>query len=404
MSDRYPDNDPHGPNAEALARVLLPIDQARGLPNPFYTDPRTHADECARVLFEQWACAGFANDVAGAGDTHPVNFAGLPLVIVRGRDKVIRVFHNVCQHRGRTLVEVAETAQKAMVCPYHRWAYDLEGKLIVAAHVGGAGTHECLGFDKAGIHLKPVRSAEWMGLVFVDISGAAAPFSDFIQPIAERWRDFADLPLIHTGTDCSIAFTLNCNWKLAVENYCEAYHLPWVHPGLNRYSPLDQHHNIVEPTYAGQFSACYTPSFPDGAPAFPNAPGLPAYWDSGAEYVALFPNVLLGIHRDHFFAVLILPDGPAKTHERMEIFYFDDAARDANHAPSRRANRALWESVFSEDRDAVEAMQRGRHSPGFDGGVFSPVMDLPTHAFHKWVARSWTEAGSARAADTDATF
>jgi choline monooxygenase len=89
-----------------------------------------------------------------------------------------------------------------------------------------------------------------------------------------------------------------CNWKLAVENYCESYHLPWVHPGLNSYSRLEDHYNIVAPrSFSGQGTTVYAPALGDAA--FPDFPGLPAKWDTAAEYVALYPNVLFGVHRDH---------------------------------------------------------------------------------------------------------
>ena len=173
-----------------------------------------------------------------------------------------------------------------------------------------------------------------------------------------------------------------------MENFCEAYHLPRVHPNLNSYSPLDRHHPIVEETYSGQGSECYTPIFSKGILAFPNAPNLSAFWETGAEYVSLYPNVLLGIHRDHFYAVLIEPKGTNRTRERLEIFYYDQVVRDPSFGAARAHNRELWQSIFTEDRDPVEGMQRGRASPGFDGGVFSPVMDVATHAFHSWIAQA----------------
>ena len=283
------------------------------------------------------------------------------------------------------------TLNNAIVCPYHSWTYDFDGALVRAPHVGGVGHHSCPGFKKDEIGLKKVRSAQWFGLVFVDLSGTAEAFDDFIAPIALRWRDFASVPLVHTGDDSTITLELDCNWKLPVENYCEAYHLPWVHPELNRYSPLKHHCNIVETGYSGQISESYVPSFPEKTLAFPHAPNLPAEWENRAEYIALFPNVLLGIHRDHFYAVLILPNGPIRTCERFEIFYFDERVREPAYVESRAANRKFWETTFIEDRVAVEAMQRGRHSTDFDGGIFSPVMDPPTHAFHRWIARAWTD-------------
>ncbi len=380
---------------DAFEQVLQPIETARGLPNTVYTDTAAHAEECRRVFGGGWACLGFAHDVREPGDAYPVIFAGLPLVMVHGRDGEIRVFHNVCRHRGRTLVEGPENLKTSMVCPYHSWTYALDGQLTGTPHVGGFGKHTCEGFDKGSIRLKDVRSAIWFGMVFVDLSGTASDFTDLVAPLEERWKDFRDAELIHTGADSTITFELECNWKLAIENYCEAYHLPWVHPELNRYSPLNRHRAIVEQGFSGQITECYTPSLPDGMPMFPDFPGLPEYWREGAEYVSLFPNVLLGIHRDHFFAGLILPDGPARTLERFELFYFDAAVAGDDYAASRAANAQLWQAVFAEDQDAVEAMQRGRHSPGFDGGVFSPAMDGPTHVFNAWIARAWLGSQSA---------
>jgi len=378
-------------NEELLNRVLNPIETARGLPNACYTDETVLELERQRVFAGGWSCVGFAKDVPETGDLYPFEFAGMPLLMVRGRDGAVGVFHNVCRHRGRTLVETAGNVRTTIVCPYHSWSYALDGALVGTPHAGGPGKHSCPGLDKQSIALRDVRSAEWFGLVFVDLSGAAEDFSDYIRPIAERWAPFDGVPLVHAGADCTIEFSLDCNWKLAVENYCEAYHLPWVHPGLNEYSPLDQHYSIFEKTYAGQGTEFYAPTFPQGATPFPNAPDLTAFWQSGAEYIALYPNALLGIHRDHFYAVLITPDGTSRTRERFEIFYYDDQVRGSAFDAARAKNHELWQSIFAEDQDAVESMQRGRASPAFDGGRFSPVMDVATHDFHCWIAAALLE-------------
>ena len=112
-------------------------------------------------------------------------------------------------------------------------------------------------------------------------------------------------------------------------------------------------------------------------------------------------NVLLGIHRDHFYAVLITPEGSRRTHERLKIFYYDEAVRKSSFDAARETNRKQWQSIFLEDRSAVESMQRGRQSPGFKGGVFSPVMEQTTHAFHAWVARALLEGRGSKVATFD---
>ena len=128
---------------EAFRQVLKPIEQARGLPNQIYTDDHAHAYECRNVLARDWACIGFTKDIAKPGDAFPIDFAGYPLLMVHGRDDTIRVFHNVCRHRGRTLVETPTHLKSAIVCPYHCWTYGLDGRLIGAPHVGGVGKHDC---------------------------------------------------------------------------------------------------------------------------------------------------------------------------------------------------------------------------------------------------------------------
>src|SRR5260221_553149 len=117
-------------------------------------------------------------------------------------------------------------------------------------------------------------------------------------------------------------------------------------------------------------------------------PDLPDKWGRAAEYAALFPNVLLGIHQDHYFAILLEPVAVDRTIERLEIYYVGEAAQVPGYAATRAANLATWKTVFDEDVGIVERLQRGRQSPGFAGGVFSPRMDPPTHCFHKWLARA----------------
>ncbi|MDF4861958.1 RHO alpha subunit C-terminal catalytic domain-containing protein, partial [Vibrio parahaemolyticus] len=177
------------------------------------------------------------------------------------------------------------------------------------------------------------------------------------------------------------------NWKLAVENYCEAYHLPWVHPSLNSYSRLEDHYNIMfAERFAGQGSLAYNLSDTAGT-HLPKFPSWPEDKLRHAEYVALFPNVLLGIQADHAFAMMIEPITANKSVEHLRVFYVGDEATKDEFAACRTATVESWRVVFGEDIGAVEGMQEGRYSPGFGGGVFSPEMDVPTHFFQTWLAK-----------------
>ncbi len=376
-----------------LARVTQPVETARGLPNACYTDPALFEAEKQAVFAANWACVGFGKDVPAGGDVRPVGFLGTPLLMVRDGEGALRVFQNVCRHRGMILVDKPARLAGPIRCPYHSWCYDLTGRLRATPHVGGPGKPSHPAIVKSELGLVEVRSAVFMDMVFVNLSGAAPQFEDYVAPLAARWAAFAGQTLHHGGPDCSVAFELRTNWKLAAENYCESYHLPWVHPGLNSYSRLEDHYNIAEPqAFSGQGSEVYNPQLDPGGRRFPSFPGLSAKWDHAAEYVTLYPNVLLGVHKDHFFSIMLEPVAADRTIEHLEIYYAAPGVAAPDWAAMRATHVEMWRQVFLEDVFAVEGLQKGRAAPGFDGGRFSPVMDAPTHCFHDWVARQLQKA------------
>jgi len=365
-----------------LHAVRQPIENANGLPNAHYTDPNVHGDENQSLLMGQWCGLGVAADVPEPGDAVPVTFAGMPLLLIRDRLGVVRVFQNICGHRGMILVETPRKIEGAIRCPYHSWCYSTEGKLVSTPHVGGPGHNTHASIDRALLGLVEVRAHVWRDVVWINVSGDAPEFAVAMADIIKRWAAF-EQPLYHGGADSRFTLELNCNWKLVVENYCESYHLPWVHPDLNVYSRLEDHYHIEAPgRFSGQGTSVYRQIKDEAGGVFTDFDGLRPEWDTAAEYIAVYPNVLFGAHRDHAFVIVLLPDGPGKTREEVHIYY----ATDQSDAALRGLNTTQWKKVLSEDISVVEGMQRGRSAPGFDGGRFSPVMDGPTHMFHAWVA------------------
>lgn len=376
-----------------LARVTAPIEAARGLPNAFYTDPQVFAAEQERVFARNWACIGFGKDVPAAGDLKPVTFLGRPLLLARGKDGHVRVFQNVCRHRGMILVNESKRGQALIRCPYHSWGYALDGSLRATPFVGGPNENAHPAIKRGELGLFEVRAEVWMDMVFVNLSGAAPDFSTYAKALTERWHEFAGQTLHHGGAESTLSLELTTNWKLAVENFCESYHLPWVHPGLNSYSRLEDHYNIIEPrSFSGQGSLVYNPQIGTAGERFASFANLSEKWSTGAEYLSFFPNVLLGAHKDHFYAIMLDPVALNRTVERLEIYYADPAMCGPDYAAMRQRHMEIWREVFVEDIAVVEGMQRGRSAPGFDGGKFSPVMDGPTHCFHDWVARQFLDA------------
>ena len=373
---------PHGAAAPAIT-------ESAALPNRAYTSHEEWLKERDTVIAQTWAGLGFSRDIAQPGSVYPVMFMGLPLVMVRDQHGRARVFHNVCRHRGMQLVAEAGDAGLVIRCPYHKWGYDLSGQLKTTPNIGGMGLHEVAGFDCADHALTEVRCDESMGVVFINLSGDQPALSEHLEPLLSRWHDLAgpafDQQLVaDTSEHGSMELLLNSNYKLAVENYCESYHLPFVHPDLNTYSPLDAHYNLtVDPLASGQGTRVYDLTRGDSEP-------LPQFseWDSErlktAEYMSLYPNVLLGIQADHFFVILLMSEAVDQTRERLQFLYADTAAIDEVYRARRENLHAAWSIVFAEDISVVEGMQRGRASPAFDGGLFTPLMDVPTHHFHQW--------------------
>lgn len=376
--------------AELAAAVDRPIEQATGLANRAYTSPEFFALELERIFAPSWACIGHAADIPRTGDLSPVQLLGTPLLMVRAAGGAVRVFHNVCSHRGNQLVWEPGHAQgsSSIRCPYHAWNYDLDGRLTGTPNIGGLGVHEMDGFERGAHGLRAVRSEVWLDLVFVNLSGDAEPFETWIGPLAKRFEGLGgpgyERRLQPAATHGEFRFDVRANWKLAVENNLDASHLPWIHPSLNRQSPLEDHYCFHdERQFAGQGSTAYD-TVPHESPALPRIEAWPA---RTGEYPCLYPNVFVSGHGDHFWTMVLEPVAPDRTIERWRSYFVDEAARGADFEPARSTIQRRWADILGEDVTVVEGMQRGRRSPAFDGGIFAPVLDPPVHHFHRWVAR-----------------
>lgn len=369
-----------------LSNVVAPVARAKGLPNAHYVDPEVFAEERQAILFDNWAGVGFAKDIPNEGDATPIDFLGVPLLAVRDSSGSVNVYQNTCRHRGMILVDKPGNIRGSIRCPYHSWCYGLDGSLRSTPHVGGPGQnlHEEIKRDELGLIRIP--SHVYRDVIFVNVSGTAEPFETYASKLLERWAE-VDQPMYPGGGNSSFVLDVKTNWKLAVENYCESYHLPWIHPGLNSYSRLEDHYHIEEPgAFSGQGTYVYRQLEGENGEKFPDFKGLSEFWDEGAEYVSFFPNVLFGAQRDHAFAMILMPTAIDETKELTGIYYAFDPTQHPEYEDMIEKNSNQWRAIFEEDIFVVEGMQKGRHGPHFDGGKFSPIMDNPTHTFHEWSA------------------
>jgi len=393
-------------NLDALSRIVdldkieatkNSINEANGLPNECYLNDEYFKIEREKVFFNNWIVVGVSSSVPEVGDAKPFNLMGIPLLILRDKNNKIKVFHNVCSHRGMILVKEECKLKNTIRCPYHSWSYNFNGELIATPHVGGMNIHETEGFIKSKSSLKEISTHVWMDLIFINVNKNKKDFEESIDPLEKQWSKFIskeDQKLIRHARDFGyFNMEVKSNWKLAIENYCESYHLPWVHPELNRVSNLKDHYHIEDlaETFSGQGSNKYSQQF-DGNKKLLTFPNWPKDLYQNSEYVSLFPNVMLGIHVDHFYAFWLEPLSNNNTREHFEMYYVgDESASSDEYKEIRKKNFAFWQEVMNEDVAAIEGMQKGRSSPAYNGGNFSPVMDTPTLMFHKWVANNLTK-------------
>jgi choline monooxygenase len=379
-----------------IKAVQVPIAEAKGLPNVAYTDKDVFVFERDNVIGKTWAGLDFSSSLPEPGYAKPLDFMGLPLVLIRDKNNELRVFHNVCSHRGMVLIHEEGPVKNLIRCRYHSWSYDQQGELKSTPHIGGVGNASVDGFSCVGKGLKEVRSGQWMGVIFINLSGVAESFDEYIKPLNQRWEALTGkgeiAKLKPAASSSRMNIDIKSNWKFAIENYCEAYHLPWVHPELNSYSPLEVHENLhINDYMTGQITHNYTLSEVSGhtLPAFEQWPEEKRAY---GEYVSLYPNMLLGLQVDHAFAIILEPQAHDKTLEKLELSYVSEAARGEQMGGCRQAVMAAWKTVFEEDIFAVEGMQQGRQSSSFNGGFFSPIMDAPSYEFHLWVAKKYQAA------------
>jgi len=377
-----------------IEAVDRPIEAANGLPNECYTSSDYLDFEKNRIFFDKWTVIGVGSSIPNPGDVRTYNLLGIPLILIRDKNMKIRVFHNVCSHRGFKLIDKNCTLKNVIRCPYHSWAYDFEGNLIATPHIGGLNKHSSEKFDKSKSNLREVKTQIWMDIIFININSNEIEFDKYIKPLEQRWSKFINKEdqksIVHSNDFGYFSLDVNCNWKFAIENYCESYHLPTIHPELNKVSNIDDHYHIqgLPNRFAGQGSKKYTQLL-NGNKKFNIFPNWEKNKLQNSEYIALFPNVMIGLHVDHFYVFWLEPLSINKTKEHMQMYYVGNESANGNDLKElRKENSRFWKDVMLEDISAIEGMQEGRNSPVYNGGNFSPEMDQPTHQFHKWIANN----------------
>jgi choline monooxygenase len=347
-------------------RIDPEIGRAWTLPASLYRDGATLAAEKEKIFSRTWQVAGHASQVKQPGDYFTTELIGEPLVIVRGIDGRLRGFYNVCRHRAGPPAEGCGS-RKLFRCGYHGWTYGLDGGLISATEIEGVE-----GFRAEDFALIPVRTEEWFNLILINLQRDAPPLRESLGELprqAEKFP-FAEMKLFERRT-----YDMKCNWKTYVDNYLEGYHLPSVHPGLNR--ELDYNAYVVEPYahHIRQFSPIRRAQPGDAPPR--------RYQDAGedltTDYFWIFPNWMLNCYPDNVSLNVVLPLEPERT-----VAIFEWYLPEKDHSmPAAKASVDFSDQIQMEDVAICERVQKNLHSRSYSRGRYSVKQEKGVHAFHR---------------------
>ncbi|MCX7960869.1 MAG: aromatic ring-hydroxylating dioxygenase subunit alpha [Burkholderiales bacterium] len=353
---------------------------ARALPAAWYREPRHYQRELERIWYRHWVAVARAEEVASPGAWRRVELGEQPLLLVRGEHGVLRAFYNVCRHRGSALCSDDEgTFERGrIVCPYHAWTYDLEGRLVATPR-----RMPTPDFDPRRFALHEAACASWGGFVFVNLAGRRArPLLRSLGAAPER---FARYRFDRLRIGKRIVAEVRANWKLLCENFSECYHCPPVHPELVRVVRAYREAGawgLRGPETSPEYAPGARTLTLDGSTRIPPFAAL-----TEAERETLYvpwlvpPGLFLNVHPDYVNSHMMLPAGPA----RVRIVY--DWLFEPEHLP-RGADlehyTKLWEITNAQDARNCEWQQQGLAARPFRHGWYVP-QEFDCLRFARWV-------------------
>lgn len=363
------------------AGVRKPLLEAETMPVWAYTSDTFYKREVERIFMKVWNFLGRVEQVPEPGDYFAATFAGVPLIVVRGEDGRVRAFANTCRHRGSELLE-GKGRCKAIICPYHSWTYGLDGRLVGAPEMG-----QTAGFRNEEHGLVPIRLETWEGFVFVCFDPGAAPLAQYLGGLVDRVAPYGLGNMVLARRR---EYTMECNWKLFVENAKESYHIATVHKStINKYASARSSGYWVEDA-KGEY--CVTFAKHEGSMAllqgdagFAPLESLEGLREAGGTCAPLiYPSTYLACTIDCAWYLELHPMGPHRTKLiHGSLFPRDRLARsDFEEVAAHYYKR--WDITTGEDIVASDRQQRGLASPYAMPGRFSHREPL-VHTIDNWI-------------------
>jgi len=388
-----------------ISALLRARPAGHSLPQRLYNDAAAFDFDMTAIFGRSWLFAGFEAEVRKPGDYIALNVGHWPILIVRDRDGELHAFHNSCRHRGSILCHPGSGNAARIVCPYHRWTYGLDGKLLAAGRMPDD-------FRKADHALKPVHLAAVAGAILICL-GETPPDIETMR------RELTPLLAPHGFANAKLAYqsTLveKANWKLVMENGRECYHCATGHPELSRAFPVtaSAYFDIDLETaraFETRMADLGMPMGPAGedwwqAVRFPLNPGTVAMTsdgqfavkklmsdagggDTGSMRWALEPNNFCHSTSDYTFAFVAMPVGPMETHVVSKWLVHEDAVEGVDYDLETLTH--MWTQTNVQDKDFAENNQLGVLSPGYTPGPYNPEAESLTLRFVDWYCATAT--------------
>jgi phenylpropionate dioxygenase-like ring-hydroxylating dioxygenase large terminal subunit len=380
---------------ETYAETRLPVELASTLIPDAYTSPEYYELEQQQVFGGSWVGVAMTSELRDPGDFVVVEVAGRSLIVCRNGSGELRAFDNVCRHRGAQICAVSGHVARFFQCPYHAWAYDLDGALLGTPlftpdsqvpldQRAAFDMSDVKAFDKADYGLHTVRVASFGPVVLVCLDPEARGLGELVGDLARRLEGYR---MDEWEVSRRATYEIDANWKLVAENFMEYYHLPWVHPGLVKVSPINAHYRWQGPgQYIGFCTSPIASNADEGGwQGLPAVSGLDETDSVSARFVVLFPNVALSVLPNHVFVMLMHPTRAGHTSERTYLLTNPESRADAQSEAAIDDLMVFWDAVNREDVEIVEIVQRGLANTSYTGGRMCYRFEESVHRFQNLV-------------------
>jgi Rieske 2Fe-2S family protein len=374
MDDRLPT-----PVTLDAAPTRAPLRRARHAPPEIYADPAYLARDKERIFMRDWLLVARVEQLAQPGDFLTLRILDEPVLLTRDETGALNAFANLCLHRGVEVAQGSGNAQR-FSCPYHGWTYALDGRLAGAPLMKG---HE--GFDPASCRLRPLHLGEWGGNVFISFAAAPQRFEDFVAPFQ---AEFGFLQQERCRLASVIPIDLDCNWKFAVENLLDIYHVRVLHTKTFGAQFAAEAKDVnLGPNGVVTYFYKAGASAPDGTSLFGRMPWIAERGDDFACTLRLPPNTHLFGRCDGMRWLTIWPLAV----DRCRIVCYHLFPAEHFSLPDFEARRQVYVdyqiTVLEEDRPMVVSLQRAMRSRNFRPGPMAGLEATIHHVLNDYLDR-----------------